>query len=184
MTITVLKCHRVIWMTLLSSLPYLNTTTLKRHLFLASGDYGWNNAKLEQVPLLLTLGPKPEHKLGNIVIPYHNSRPEFQPSILQSQQYNFPKRTTCISLFLWHGDTTKDASGISTNCQCRIYRHKFWWNAICGPTHQTVDGQATRIRLPDISSIHLLSLSSGRQCTSKEIFRCHHEWVSARGTVL
>lgn len=83
--------------TLLSSLEYLNSTTLKRHLFIASGDYGWNNAKFERVPLLLTLGPKPEYKLGSIVIPYHNSRPEFQPSVLQTQ--NLTKRTIALAYF-------------------------------------------------------------------------------------
>jgi len=87
---------------LLSSLTYFNETTSQRHLFVASGDYGWNNIILESAPLLLTLGPKPETRDGNIVIPYLNNRPEYQPSILRTQDWNFTDRKFVFSYF--YGD--------------------------------------------------------------------------------
>lgn len=77
---------------LLSRLSYYNQTTKSRHLFIASGDYGWNNHQLESLPLVLTLGPKPERKKGSLVIPYLNSRPEYQPSVLLKSDWNFDHR--------------------------------------------------------------------------------------------
>jgi len=94
---------------LLSSLTYFNETTIDRHLFIASSEYGWNNTILDSAPLLLTLGPKPETKDGNIVIPYHNNRPEYQPSILLTQMWNFTDRKFAFSYF--YGEGTRRTSG-------------------------------------------------------------------------
>ena len=84
---------------LLSSLTYFNETTTARHLFIASGDFGWSNLRLESMPLSLTLGPRPEYKIGVIVIPYLNERPEYQPSVLRNQQWNFEKKNLSFSYF-------------------------------------------------------------------------------------
>lgn len=84
---------------LFSTLSYYNRTTKKRHLFIASSDFGWCNPKVEGQPLLLTLGPKPEHMNGNIVIPYLNNRPEYQPSVLRRQDWNFRGRKFIFSYF-------------------------------------------------------------------------------------
>jgi hypothetical protein len=67
---------------LFASLSYLNTTTTAKHLFVLSGDTWTSNQRLENMPLTLTLGPAPEVNRGNIIIPYLNSRPDYQPSVI------------------------------------------------------------------------------------------------------
>jgi hypothetical protein len=74
---------------LFASLSYLNSTTRAKHLFVLSGDTRTSNRRLEQMPLTLTLGPVPEVNHGNIVIPYLNSRPDYQPTVIHERDENW-----------------------------------------------------------------------------------------------
>lgn len=84
---------------IMASLSYYNSTTKHRHLFITSGDYGWNNLIIESQPLLLTLGPKREQSPGTIVIPYLNRLPRFQPSVLKTKDYKFDQRKYSFAYF-------------------------------------------------------------------------------------
>lgn len=88
---------------LISSLSYFNLTTMKRHLFVISGDYGWSNKRLEMMPLVLTLGPRPEEREGTIVIPYLNDIDEFQPSIVRQRSEEWWTKPRKYSFAYFYG---------------------------------------------------------------------------------
>jgi hypothetical protein len=96
---------------LLASLSYLNMTTMKKHLFVLSGDKQLNDKRLEEMPLTLTLGPVSEMNDGNIVIPYLNNRPEFQPSVIYQRDEDWWTRPRKYAFSYYFGTSSKDMKG-------------------------------------------------------------------------
>jgi Exostosin family len=123
-------------------LTWFQGTTIERHLFLLSTSHMLNR-KLQLAPLKFVIGPRvykpgqtpysyrrrmnPRRRnnpmqIGNFIIPYMNTHPRMQPSVIQSRTLDWSTRPRKYSFVYFCGGRNK-----RTTDDPRIHRRRFEW---------------------------------------------------------
>ena len=90
----------------------------KRHLFLNIINQGNSNPIMRNTPLSVTIGPR--YKATNIIVPYLNNLPSFQPSAVRGRGADWWTRPRTYSLTYFFG-----ISNSQMRNSARVYRRSF-----------------------------------------------------------
>mmetsp|Transcript_3126 Transcript_3126/g.6885 ORF Transcript_3126/g.6885 Transcript_3126/m.6885 type:complete len:559 (-) Transcript_3126:207-1883(-) len=111
----------------------------KRHLFLNVINQGNSNPTIRAVPLSITIGPR--YKDTNIIVPYLNSLPSFQPSVLRNRGKDWWTRPRTYSVAFFFGISNSKMRGSP-----RVWR-KFFMEEVQQNWPDTLGGLPYAIRV-------------------------------------
>lgn len=120
---------------LVSNLSHWNASIAHKHLFLASVDHTEMHPYLrntENAPLVTTIGPSKgcsanfSQACGQLVIPYVNTNPEYQPHVLKHKPLNGRKYAVSSLIELCEFNDTSIASPFVLTAKC-LHVHQDCW---------------------------------------------------------